>query len=392
MRLLHSRLAAQLLLTTTAVLSAMTAASCGGDAKTAGPSPEGYGLAPVIDTSFLAGRTVGFAVLPDNEDEAIVFTQQGALWRVSLNETAGSPARFGDISDRLDPAVSRTEVLLEIGLLGLAFSPDFDSDGFIYLHYTSGEPIRSILSRFLVSDGVLDPSSETILLDVSQPSRKHNGGQLAFGPDGYLYIALGEGAPGANNSQDLSSLLGGILRLDVSGPQYTIPPDNPFVREVRARPEIYAYGLRNPWRFSFDTVTGEMWAGDVGESSWEEVDRIVPGGNYGWNITEGRECLDSEECDLTGLEAPRAVYSHDDGCAITGGYVYRGSAMPELVGWYVYGDFCSGRIWAVNSADDSPPVLLADSREVITTFGQRDDGELLVVAAAGGIYGLERID
>ncbi len=176
----------------------------------------------------------------------------------------------------------------------------------------------------------------------------------------------------------------------MSGEGYAVPPDNPFVGTPGARPEIYAYGLRNPWRFSFDRATGDLWAGDVGQNRWEEVDRIVAGANYGWNVIEGFECFDSSTCDTSGLEPPRAAYGRDDGCSVTGGYVYRGPSMPELNGWYVYGDFCSGRIWAVNTADDSPPVLLTDTGLPIASFGELPDGQLLVLTFENVIYRLQR--
>jgi glucose/arabinose dehydrogenase len=157
-----------------------------------------------------------------------------------------------------------------------------------------------------------------------------------------------------------------------------------------ARPEIYAYGLRNAWRFSFDRATGDLWAADVGQDKWEEVDRIVAGGNYGWNVMEGFECFGLSGCDTSGLRPPRAVYGRDGGCSVTGGYVYRGSSMPELIGWYVYGDFCSGKMWAVNTADDSPPVLLADTGLEIASFGELPDGELLVLTFNNTVYRLQR--
>ena len=168
-----------------------------------------------------------------------------------------------------------------------------------------------------------------------------------------------------------------------------MPPDNPFVDVAGAAPEKYAYGLRNPWRFSFDPATGDLWAGDVGQDKWEEIDRIVAGGNYGWSIMEGFECYRTPDCDQTGLILPRAAYGHDVGCSVTGGYVYRGAAMPELQGWYVYGDYCSGRIWALDTASDSDPVLLAEPGHPITSFGVLPDGEIVAVSFDKAIYRLE---
>ncbi len=360
-----------------------------GETPTPGPTQPtegGYELAPAVEWATF-DRMVGFYPVPGVENEAVVPTQSGVLWRGSV-EPGSAPSVFGDVSDRLisDPGN-------EEGLLGLAFSPAFSADGRVYLYYTAGDPRRSVLSRFQVVDGVMDPQSERVLLEIEEPFSNHNGGQLAFGPDGYLYVAVGDGGSAGDpmdNAQNLSTLLGSILRLDVSGQEYAVPPDNPFAETASARPEIYAYGLRNPWRFSFDRATGDLWAGDVGQNLWEEVDRVVPGGNYGWNIMEGFECYDSPECDSSGLEMPRAAYGRDVGCSVTGGYVYRGSSMPELDGWYIYSDYCTGRIWAVNTADDSPPTLLTNTGASIVSFGELPDGELVAVTFARAIYRLQR--
>ena len=349
------------------------------------PVEGSYELAPALDWATF-DRMLGFSTIPGSEGEAVVVTQGGMIWRGSL-EGDSSPTVFGDMSDRLIKSPGKEE-----GLLGLAFSPDFSVDGRVYLYYTAGDPRRGVLSRFQVVDGAIDPESEHVLLEVPQPFGNHNGGQLAFGPDGYLYVAVGDGGSGGDpqgNAQKLSTLLGSILRLDVSGEGYVAPADNPFVAVADARPEIYAYGLRNPWRFSFDRATGELWAADVGQDRWEEVDHIVPGGNYGWNVMEGLECFLSPDCDTSELQMPRAVYGHDTGCSVTGGYVYRGASMPELNGWYVYGDFCSGRIWAANTAGDSLPVLLVETGQPIASFGELPDAELVALTFADAIYRLQ---
>lgn len=330
---------------------------------------------------------LGFSVVPWTDDEAVVITQTGQIWRIALEGDA-PPVVFGDIADRLvrDPG-------LEEGLLGLAFSPRFASDGRVYLYYSAGDPRRSVLSWFPVVNGTMNAADEHIVLEVLQPYDNHNGGQITFGPDGYLYVSLGDGGLAADpqlNGQDRSALLGSILRLDVSGDGYEIPPDNPFVDTPGARPEIYAYGFRNPWRFSFDRETGEMWAGDVGQDRWEEVDRVIPAGNYGWNILEGLECFQSPGCSTQGLQMPRWVYGREEGCSVTGGYVYRGSAMPELIGYYIYGDYCSGRVWAVNTTDDSPPILLANTGIPIPSFAELPDGEILALTFWSVITRLER--
>ena len=373
-----SALAAAALVVPVIVVAAVV---CGGGSDRS-PVEGAYELVQALPSATFDSM-LGFSVIPGQEDQAVILTQGGVIWRVPLD--GGSPEVFGDISDRLVNAritVGDTE-----GLLGLALSPDFPADGRVYLYYTTGSPGPSILSRFQVVDGSLDEESEVVLLEVEQLYIWHEGGQLAFGPDGYLYVALGDGGSAGDphdNGQNLATLKGSILRLDVSGVGYTVPPSNPFGSE------IYAYGLRNPWRFSFDRANGDLWAADVGQGQWEEVDRIIAGGNYGWSIMEGFECFGVRRCDQGGLQLPRAAYGHDLGCAVTGGYVYRGASMPELDGWYVYGDFCSGRIWAVNTADDSNPVLLAETGLPIASFGELPDGELLVLTFANAVYRLAR--
>ena len=356
-------------------------------AAAAGPVAGGYRLVGAVPSATFI-RMLGFATIPDAAGEAAVLTQAGRVWRVSLNDTF-APAIYGDLEGRVIGDRGNEE-----GLLGIAFSPGFSTDRRVYLFYTAGSPKRNVLSRFLAPDDAIDMSSEEVLLEIPQPFSNHNGGQLAFGPDGMLYVAVGDGGSAGDpqgNGQNLGTLLGSILRLDVSGPEYTVPPDNPFVDSPGARGEIYAYGFRNPWRFSFDRATGVLWASDVGQDQWEEIDRVVRGGNYGWNTLEGFECFLASGCDTGGLRAPRAVYNHDAGCSVTGGYVYRGPSMPQLAGWYVYGDFCSGNIWAVNTADGSAPVLLAQTGLPISSFGELPSGELLALTFDNAIFRLERM-
>ncbi|MEX1254357.1 MAG: PQQ-dependent sugar dehydrogenase [Dehalococcoidia bacterium] len=350
------------------------------------PRAEAYRLVSAVPSATY-DKMLGFFMFPDSNDEAVVIQQTGEIWRVSVSD-AFAPELMADLSGRLiaNPG-------LEEGLLGFAFAPDFQSDGRVYVYYSAGDPRRSVLSRFAMRGGVMDTASELIIMEVPQPFENHNGGQLAFGPDGMLYVALGDGGAGGDpqgNGQDLGGLLGSILRIDVSGDGYVVPPDNPFVGQAGAAGEIWAYGLRNPWRFSFDRDTGDLWAGDVGQNEWEEVDLVVRGGNYGWNIMEAFECYGAAQCNQSGLQAPRAAYGHADGCSVTGGYVYRGAALPELAGWYVYGDFCSGNIWAVNTADTSDPVLLARSGQPVASFGELPDGEIVVVTFANRIFRLTR--
>ena len=243
---------------------------------------------------------------------------------------------------------------------------------------------------------------------VPQPYSNHNGGHLVFGPDGFLYVGLGDGGSANDprgNGQDRTTLLGSILRIDVStldsAGRYSVPPDNPFATEGGGvRPEIWAYGLRNPWRFNFDRETGDLWAADVGQNAWEEVDVIRPGVNYGWDIMEGAHCApggrsltgllrrSSDECDRTGLELPVIEYGRDDGCSITGGYVYRGARLPSLAGAYVYGDFCSGKIWALRAENGAATEhrLLVDSSLSLAAFGENPAGELFMLSFDRKIY------
>jgi glucose/arabinose dehydrogenase len=281
----------------------------------------------------------------------------------------------------------------EEGLLGLAFSPNFASDGRVFVHYTGAGERRTVIERYNVVNGAADPASARTILEVPQPYPNHNGGSIEFGPDGYLYIALGDGGAAGDpqqNAQNLDQLLGKIHRIDVSGDTYSVPPDNPFVSSGRG--EIWAYGLRNPWRMTFDRETGDLWAGDVGQGDWEEIDRIERAGNYGWGVMEGPDCFREDGCDQSGLTAPVTYYRlHENGtCAVTGGYVHRAAPqpdttpLPELIGWYVYGDFCSGQVWALNTADPAaPPVELMDTELAIASFAQETDGSLLLVTFTG---------
>ena len=335
-------------------------------------------------------RMVALVPIPGDETHAAVVTQQdGVIYRVSLADDAETSTVFLDLGDVIidDPGN-------EEGLLGLAFSPEYETDRRLYVAYSAGGPRRNTVARYTASGDAADPASGRVILEVEDFAQNHNGGALAFGPDGYLYASLGDGGGAGDpleNGQNLDTLLGKILRIDVSGDTYTVPPDNPFVG--RGAGEIWAYGLRNPWRFTFDRERGDLWVGDVGQGSWEEVDRIERGGNYGWSITEGPDCFNDGDCDRTNLIAPRASYRlYEDGtCAVTGGYVYRGTALPELVGWYVYGDFCSGQVWAFDTEDDtSEPLLLTDTDYSIASFAEDPAGELYLVTFSEAIFRLAR--
>jgi glucose/arabinose dehydrogenase len=294
----------------------------------------------------------------------------------------------------------------EKGLLGLAFDPHFKQNGRFYVDYTSGGmlvSLESVIAEFRAigkSLMVVNPNNEKLIMRTPQPFTNHNGGQLAFGPDGMLYIAFGDGGLAYDPlgaGQSLETVLGKILRIDVhprdDEQPYAIPPDNPFVGKAGARGEIWAYGLRNPWRFSFDPVTGRLYAGDVGQNSREEIDLIRRGGNYGWNIMEGDICTPhiKADCNPGAYAAPILAYGRKQGQAVIGGYVYRGKAVPSLQGRYIFGDYGSGRIWAVTLGPDGTAVkrtLLFKTGMHISSFGVDDDQELYVVDIAGTVYRL----
>ena len=325
-------------------------------------------------------------------DLILVTDQQGLLW-IFEKEDLGAEHVF--VPEPMDLRDRVSDKGWEEGLLGLALSPK--NERYLYIYYSAANPRRSVVSRFNYNKAV-SPDSELVILEVPQPYANHNGGQLAFGPDGYLYIGLGDGGAAGDpqrNGQDTSTLLGTILRIDVSEATaeqpYAIPPDNPFV-EGGGRPEIWAYGLRNPWRFSFDRVTGDLWTGDVGQNRWEEIDIIERGGNYGWNAMEGNHCFRPPSgCESEDFIPPVWEYPlENDACSVIGGYVYRGSAIPSLQGWYIYGDFCTGDIFGL--LRDGPEVvnlLLADTDLRIASFAEDNHGELYLLSQGKGIYRLE---
>jgi glucose/arabinose dehydrogenase len=291
----------------------------------------------------------------------------------------------------------------ERGLLGLAFHPSFRTNGKFYVDYTdtNGNTVVAEYRRSSTNPNRAAPGTRRVLLRITQPFANHNGGMLAFGFDGFLYIGTGDGGstgdPG-NRAQSKNTLLGKILRIDVNGRTatraYRIPTSNPFVGRT-GLDQIWAYGLRNPWRFSFDRLTGDLWIGDVGQDRYEEIDRARRsagngrGANYGWRVLEGFHCYNPPSgCNRTGKTMPLLEYSHSLGCSVTGGYVYRGATITALRGWYVYGDYCSGRIWRVSSGARSPaaPQLLADTGFNISSFGQGDAGTLYVIDLNGSVY------
>jgi len=328
----------------------------------------------------------------DGSNRIFVVEQAGRIKVFPNNSSVTTTKTFLDITDRVTSGG-------ETGLLGLAFHPNYESNGYFYVNYTAPSPLRTVVSRFQVSPtnpDSADKNTEQILLTFNQPYSNHNGGCVAFGADGYLYIATGDGGSGGdpqNNAQNITNLLGKILRIDVDNPQpplnYGIPPTNPFVDSTNTsiRKEIYAYGLRNPWRMSFDPVTGWLWAADVGQNTWEEIDIINNGGNYGWRCYEGNHPYNTSGCNGTYI-FPIWEYSHSEGISVTGGYVYRGQNVPELYGKYIYGDYGSRKVWSllydgINPATNTQITTAAAS---ITSFGVDQNNELYLVSFNGKIY------
>lgn len=343
------------------------------------------------------GRMVALACPDDDTGRLFLALQPGRIVVFANDRQVTAATTFLDIRGRVS---DRGE---EEGLLGLAFDPDYRSNGYFYVYYSASGPRRSVVSRFSVSrtdSNLADPDSERVILEIPQPYANHNGGQVVFGPDGHLYIGLGDGGARDDphgNGQNRATLLGSILRIDVGTVDetgvYSIPPGNPFAgRDSEARGEIWAYGLRNPWRFTFDRETGDLWAADVGQNRLEEVDIIVAGRNYGWNLMEGSTCFPAPDsrCDRDGLVLSVAEYGRGDGCSVTGGYVYRGSRLPSLYGAYVYGDYCSGKIWALRFDGDrvTEHLEIVDSELRIASFGEDSSGELYVLSFDERIYRL----
>lgn len=350
---------------------------------------------------------VALEVAPGEPNKLYIAEQRGFIRIIQNNRQLTIP--FLDIQSKM---VNLSGVYDERGLLGLAFHPQYAQNKKFYVYYSapstvSGSNHKTVVSEFKTSannPNIADPNSERIILTFEQPKPNHNGGQLAFGPDGMLYIASGDGGGAGDqfgkigNGQDVSNLLGKILRIDVNkGTTYTVPSDNPFVNRAGARPEIWAYGLRNPWRFSFDKPTGRLFCADVGQDKWEEINIIKKGGNYGWRIMEASHCFEPN-CKTDGLELPIFEYDHKVGISITGGYVYRGNAIPELKGKYVFGDW-TGPLFYLNEANGkfnggtlSVSNMPKDLR--ILSFGQDSAGELYVLTSQdvnpksprGGLY------
>ena len=340
-------------------------------------------------------RPVQIIPRPDRDDVLYVIEQRGRIRTLDPTDLLSSKSeRVLDITDRVNARSN------EEGLLSVTFHPDFEENNEVYFYYTADKPRRAVLSRFKMDEKreVFDPDSEEVLLEVKEPYWNHNGGTVLFGPDGMLYLSIGDGGAANdphNFGQDLSSLLAKVIRIDVSGKEgdlaYKIPPDNPFVGNSRARGEIWAYGLRNIWRMSFDTETGDLWGGDVGQNKWEEVDLIEKGGNYGWNIREGAHRFrPRSDSDATDIIDPVAEYHHRDGLSVTGGYVYRGTEFPQLEGVYLYADYNYGTFWGIRKNDalvTRPKVVLKKRGSMISSFGESNDGTLFVTSFENGEQG-----
>jgi len=342
-------------------------------------------------------RPVDLQQPADNTNRLFVAEQEGIISVFQRSPDAAVKKTFMDITARVDDTGN------EMGLLGLAFHPNYKSNGFFYVNYTASSPRRTIVSRFKVSTDPdrADDASETVILTFDQPYSNHNGGQLAFGPDGFLYIAIGDGGSGGdpqNNGQERATLLGSIARIDVNttgaGANYGIPADNPFRGNTAGyREEIFAYGMRNPWRMSFDAATGQLWTGDVGQNAYEEIDIIEKGGNYGWRLMEGKHCY-TNNCNQTGLKLPVWDYSRSEGVSITGGFVYRGKLLPSLKGKYIYADYGSQKIWSLDFTDLNAPLNseLTVASFPIASFGVDADSELYICGFDGKIHRLEEVD
>jgi glucose/arabinose dehydrogenase len=375
------------------LLGLIPASACGSDGGTGfGPLT---GTVPVALQEVASGLNFPvYLTAPPGDSARLFILEKGGAIRIVKGDTL-EPTPFLDLTGKVSTGS-------EQGLLGLAFDPAYATNGRFIVHYTdtNGNTTISMFQVATDSPDRADPASERILLAVEQPFANHNGGQILFGPDGMLYVGLGdggsEGDPGGRG-QGLTDLLGDILRLDVrSGTGYAIPADNPFVGRTDARPELWSVGLRNPWRFSFDAVTGDLYIADVGQDAWEEVDVVTTaqgagrGANFGWNITEGRHCTTDPSCDLSRFTLPLTEYSHQDGCSVTGGFVYRGAAIPALQGHYFYSDYCSGWVRSFRlqdgvAADEQQWPTLAPGGNV-PSFGQDAAGELYIMNVEGRVF------
>jgi glucose/arabinose dehydrogenase len=336
----------------------------------------------------IPGAPLAVAAPSDGTGRLFVTERGGRVWIVQDGQR--SETTFLDIANRIVAGG-------EQGLLGFAFHPAFPEDPRFFIYYTDKERDQVVAERRVdpADPDRADPGYERELLRMDDFAANHNGGGLGFGPDGYLYIATGDGGGAGDpqgTGQRLDTHLAKILRIDVGAPAdgaaYGIPDDNPFVDEDGALPEIWHTGLRNPWRFSFDRETGDLWIGDVGQGAWEEID-VARGGaggvNFGWSVTEGRHCFRSDDCSAEGMTPPVTEYGHDLGCSVTGGVVYRGAEFPDLRGAYLFADYCTGVMWAIDAtADQVPePTVVLETGRSISSFGEDENGEVYVTDLGG---------
>ncbi|WP_428658344.1 PQQ-dependent sugar dehydrogenase [Runella sp.] len=366
----------------------VAAISCNNKTEDADPIDVDSAIVWTVTDAFPAltfGSPVGLTSAGDGSNRLFLVEQRGLVKVFNNTANVSQVTTFLDITGRVSSGG-------ETGLLGIAFHPNFSTNGQLFVNYTRQQngQLQTVISRFQSDKTVANATSEEILLTFNQPYSNHNGGALLFGKDGFLYIATGDGGSGGdpqNNAQNLGVLLGKILRIDVNskenGLNYAIPADNPFKTTANARPEIYAYGLRNPWRVTADRETDRFWIADVGQNTREEIDILERGGNYGWRITEGDECYNpGSNCNRTGLMEPVFDYGTTEGKSITGGYVYRGAKLPSLKGQYIYGDYVSGNIWALQYNETSKQAsnkLLTQLTGSLSSFGQDEAGELYLL-------------
>jgi glucose/arabinose dehydrogenase len=373
------------------VLAALVACTSGAGNVINNPTPSGaVTLEPLV-----SGLDNPLYVTHAGAGKDLFVVEKTGKVKILENGTTLRATPFLDLTGQLD-AGDPLDFKGERGLLSIAFHPKDATNNFVYAYYTTRSGNLNI-SRFTVNPVTKVAGGKLELLSIPHPRENHNGGQLQFGPDGFLYIGTGDGGGGGDpdgNGQNRQTLLGKMLRIDVDnkdpGLEYAIPSDNPFKIAGGAR-EVWALGLRNPWRFSFDRKTGDLWIADVGQNKLEEVHFTSKGSgaprNYGWKITEGKSCYEASSCQKTGLDLPLLDYSHDQGNAsITGGYVYRGTVSPKIAGKYIYADFSSGRIWSlIKSAGNFVNTLEIDTNDNISSFGEGADGELYVVALGGKV-------
>ncbi len=383
--------------TVSTILLAVSLIACGSSSNSQTASPLIQSANPAENVSLVEAfpalefrSSIFLTAVPDGNRLAVI-EQAG---KVRVFENTDDVAETVTVLDLTDRLLSGGEQ----GLLGMAFDPDFTLNGFVYFNYSMSNPRRNVVARMrwdTATDRVLAETEKTIL-EIEQPFSNHNGGMLAFGPDGFLYIGVGDGGSGgdpAGHGQNRTTLLGNVLRVDVHpndiDAPYVVPASNPFVNDPCCRPEIYAFGFRNPYRFSFDRASGALWVPDVGQNAIEEINIVEAGGNYGWNIFEGTREFSDEQSTINHKQ-PVFEYDHSQGSSITGGYVYRGEAVPSLNGMYLYADYVSNTVWALAiDADGSARNIVLGAVRNPVSFGESADGEVFIVTHNNGIVSIQ---